>query len=326
MRRDTLRLPIHRRIRSTGRQLPFLAVLLVAACSDESSPVAATATPSATIAVATVTPSSTRVPEVLQSPTLTPTPTLGPSACPTGTPCPAGSYRACDTPDGPVDVCSCTACITCPEPTCPGGDVPVCGVGGINSCEGVCTCATPTVTPTSAPGTFRVTGNLGASNFCNAGGSEIRVALDPGARSTVSDTHGDFAFENVAAGVYELRVGTEPFVQPLVVSGRDERISFCLACPETLSIAPRSGPVGTTVAVTGAGCYALHSGRAARIHFDDVEVAVTNASQIGDYQTSFVVPNDAEAGPHMVRLFGTPGEVGGEGEIASAQFVVLPGG
>ena len=309
MRRNTLRFLLKSGFPSRW-PLSLAGVLLVSACSSDPSPVALIPKASATSP---------------PSPTWTPTPTRTPSVCPTGTPCLGGSYRACDTPDGPVNVCTCTACIACPEPTCPGGSVPICDVvGAINSCDGVCRCATPTVTPTSAPGRHRVTGNLGSSSFCNGSGSEIGVALEPGPGSTLTDTRGDFAFENVADGVYELRIGSEPFVQPLTVSGRDERISFCLACPETLAIAPRSGPVGTTVAVSGAGCYALHSGRAARIDFDAVEVAITNASQIGDYHTSFVVPQDAAPGPHMVRLFGNPAEIGGNGEMASAQFVVLP--
>jgi len=253
MSRNTLRRGCARRVRSIPWSLPLFGVLLVSACSDDSAPVASTATPTATVAVATVTPTSPLTPTTVER-----------------------------TPS-------------------------------------------PTSTPTAAPETFRVTGNVGSLSFCNGAGSEIRVVLEPSARSTVTDTRGDFAFENVADGVYELRIGSEPFVQPLTIAGGDERVSFCLACPDTLAIEPRSGPAGTTVSVSGAGCYALHSGRAAQIRFDDIAVANTHGSQIGDYHTSFVVPHDAAAGPHMVRLFGSPGEVGDDGEMASAQFVVEPG-
>lgn len=179
--------------------------------------------------------------------------------------------------------------------------------------------ATATPQPTSTPSAHRLSGHLATTSFCTSDAAGVEVRLAPLDRVLISAADGTFEFVGIPDGEYALSIGTEPFVEPVTIAGRDEIIRFCLDCPDTLTIAPRSGPAGSTVTVTGAGCYALHSGRFANIYFDDGIVAQVGGSQIGDYHGTFVVPADAAPGPHSVQLVHTPSE---GGVLETTQFIV----
>jgi hypothetical protein len=184
--------------------------------------------------------------------------------------------------------------------------------------------SSPTPTSTLGPAAHRISGHVAMSPFCELAAPDVSVELRPAVGSVVTAADGTFAFEGVADGEYELVFDSAAFIYSLTVAGRDENVGFCLDCPTSLQLDPRRGAAGATIQVSGGPCYALHSGRTPRLFFDDVLVAMFAGSQSGDYHGTFVVPLDAAPGPHTLRLPRAGDFPNAGGEIATAQFIVLP--
>jgi hypothetical protein len=77
--------------------------------------------------------------------------------------------------------------------------------------------------------------------------------------------------------------------------------TFNFECRREIDIAPASGPGGSVVDLQGF-CYAVHSGRSARLFLDDTDVGFVAGDTPGDYRTLLLIPAGTPPGPHTIRV------------------------
>ena len=249
------------------------------------------------------------------SPSISPTPTA--SCGPTGTPFCAGQCFPCPTIRENCPAFACGLCIQ--NPTC--ADDEVCAPRGGGPPYNCCECATPTphgtdIPPPTPPPTvvtdvsgvvYDSSKGVGATIAdaeisytygSNSAGGSVRSDADGRYHFSLPSDVSAFTLDVIADGYFR---SDASYAVADLGSALDIGLSpdGC-ASAAAITIDPDSGPVGSTVKVSGE-CYFIHSGRQGTIYFDEEVVAMIRGDTDGGYETTFTVPATT-SGRHLVSL------------------------